>query len=62
MGGGGCSAWLSAEITASPFQLPGDIMKLQRQGEEAQAWGPLGGLGRRAEKEDVNEKNIPRSR
>lgn len=45
MGGGGRSAWLSAEITASPFQLPGDIMKLQRQGEEAQAWGPLVGAG-----------------
>ena len=29
----------------SPFQLPGDIMKLQRQGEEAQAWGPLWGAG-----------------
>lgn len=29
----------------SPFQLPGDIMKLQRQGEEAQAWGPLWGDG-----------------
>lgn len=45
MGGGGCGAWLSAEITASPFQLPGDVVKLQRQGEEAQAWGPLGGTG-----------------
>lgn len=30
-------AWLSAEITAFPFQLPGDIIRLQRQQEEAQA-------------------------
>lgn len=33
----GCCAWLSAEITASPFQLPGDIIRLQRQQEEAEA-------------------------
>lgn len=33
----GRCAWLSAEITASPFQLPGDIIRLQRQQEEAQA-------------------------
>lgn len=45
-----------------PSSCLGDIIRLHRQQEEAQASGPLWGAGRGAEESDANEKNIWRSR
>lgn len=40
------------------FQLPGDIMKLQRQERKLKLGGLFGGLGRGAEKETLMKKTF----